>query len=328
MKQLLRTIFAVTVFMPSAAHAQGDAPKKVTVDLAAGAVAQVRGQYFKMDYVGGAADADRLIKQFPRARELAAWRVANLSRISRPVEAKAAADALLKADSSDAWGWFAQALVLEYAGEGGSNGRELKLGLEAYKRAPNNVDVQWLRTITLSGAGESAHALALLDSIAARGPLPSELLVPQANAMHNTAQKRGMKLDNAKADSAFAMYARATALDPTDVTSRVFAASRLAGNGRPADAYALAKEGVRLSPLALGAHETYWQSIDGLKDRTQAARDSEVLADVERLLAARGTEPTVLSAAAYQYSAHRRPDRARELEDKLVATAPTSLMAE
>jgi tetratricopeptide (TPR) repeat protein len=324
----IRLAVACAVMLPLAAQAQGDRPKSVSVDLAAGAVAQVRGQYFKMDYVGGAADADRLLKQFPRSRELAAWRAANLSRISRPLEAKAAADALLKADSSDAWGWFARAVVLEYASEGIPPGQQqLKASLEAYRRAPNNADVQWLRAVTLSGAGESAHALALIDSIASRGPLPRQLLGPQANAMHNTSQKAG-KFDKAKADSAFALYAKARSLDTTDVTSRIFAASRLAGNGRPSDAYVLAKEGVRLSPLALGAHETYWQSIDGLRDRTQAARDSEVLGDVERLLAVRGNEPTVLSAAAYQYTAHRKPDRARELEVKLLAVAPASLPAE
>jgi hypothetical protein len=40
-----------------------------------------------MDYAGGVEEADRLIVQFPRSRELAAWRVANLARVDRPQEA-------------------------------------------------------------------------------------------------------------------------------------------------------------------------------------------------------------------------------------------------
>jgi hypothetical protein len=129
------------------------------------------------------------------------------------------------------------------------------------------------------------------------------------------------------ADSAFALYARARANDSTDATANTFAASRMLNSGRTAEAYTLAKRGVELSPLSLAARETYWRAIDGLKDRTQAGRDSEVIADVERLLQTRGTEPTVLLSASHQFESHRMPARAREMETRVLAVAPTSASA-
>ena len=98
--------------------------------------------------------------------------------------------------------------------------------------------------------------------------------------------------------------------------------------GRYSDAYLLAKRGTQVSPTSLAAHENYWRAIDGLKERSQASRDSEALADVETLLRGRGDEPTVLASAARQFTSRRRPERARELEDLITTGHPSSLTAE
>jgi tetratricopeptide (TPR) repeat protein len=327
MRTPLHTIVLVALALPIAARAQGDRPKGITIDLAAGAVAQVRGDYFKMDYVAGVADADKLLKRFPASRALAAWRAANLARISRPRETKAAADALLAANKNDPWGWFAQTVFLEYAAEDPSSAQALKASEQAYQLAPGDPDMQWVRAMALSGSGEAAGAVALIDSVSRRGPLPQQLRTLQATVTYSAASK-GQKLDRARADSAFAIYSRVRATDSLDVTARTFAASRLLGTGRNTEAYDLAKAGVRLSPLALATHQTFWQAVIGVKERTQASRDSEIVADVDRLVAARGREPSVLSAAAGEYRTHGQPARAQETEERLLAVAPTSLPAE
>jgi tetratricopeptide (TPR) repeat protein len=322
---LLIVVFGGLAFVPRV-DAQNDRPQSVRLDAAGQAVERVKARYFAMDYIGGATEATRLLKEFPASRRLAAWRVANLARIQRPKDAEAAIAALLAGNKNDPWSYFARALVQEYS-SAGTEAEILQTSLEAYRRAPLDPDIIWLRALSLANNGQAAHALALIDSTARRGPLSQPMITLRATAMFAKANV-GPKLDQAIADSAMALYAGARASDTTDVTANTFAASRLLNVGRIDEAYALAKRGVALSPLSLPAHETYWRAVDGLKGRTQAARDSEVVADVERLLNRQGTEPTVLLSAAQQYGAHRMPDRAREMETRVLAADPTSMPAE
>jgi tetratricopeptide (TPR) repeat protein/peroxiredoxin len=327
MRSVLSCFLCSALALPVIAGAQNDRPKGVAVDLVAGAVAQVRGDYFKMDYITGVADADKLLKRFPQSRALAAWRAANLARISQPRETKAAADALLAANKKDPWGWFAQTVFLEYAAEDPTPGEALKASEQAYQLAPGDPDMQWVRAMALSGNGEADRAVGLIDSVARHGPLPQQLRTLQATVTYSAASKTP-KLDRARADSAFAIYAHVRATDSLDVTARSFAASRLLGTGRNAEAYDLAKDAVRLSPLALATHQTFWQALGAMRDRSATSRDSEIVADVDHLVAARGTDPSVLSAAAGQYASHGQPARARETEERLLSVAPTSLPAE
>lgn len=313
----------------AAAHlgAQADRAKPVALDVAATAVERVRAKYFAMDYADGAAEADRLLKQFPASRELAAWRVANLARAQRPQEAKAAANALLAGNRADAWGWFAIALYNEYAADNPTSADVLDASRQAYGRAPNDPAVVWLRAFALSGEGHPQEALALIDTAAARGPLSQEMLDLRANAVYNLATATP-KTNQTLVDSAFALYAQARRHDSTDAAAYTFPASRMFNRGRTAEAYTLAKRGAELSPASVAVHEYYWLTIDASKERSQAERDAEALADVESLLRLRPEEPTVLLSASQQYRQRHQADRARELEDRILSLAPTSFSAE
>lgn len=309
------------------AMAQGDRPATATLDVQTAAIAHARALYFEMDYEGLASDAAKSLSRFPSSRRLAAWHVAGLARSDRPIEAARATDRLLAANRNDPWGWFARALVFEYASESATSADALAASAEAYRRAPRDADVIWLRASILSTNGKAAEALALIDSTAARGPLPQELKTLRASAMYSLAAS-GPKVDAARRDSAIALFQAAQRADSTDASAFTFAASRLLGMGRNADAYTSAKRGVVLSPNALAAHQWLWRAIDGMKDRSQAARDSEALADVDTLVRARGNEPTVLLAASDQFSTRRRPEEARRLGDELISSFPTSRSAE
>jgi hypothetical protein len=140
MSRRFSLVFLATISLTFAtrAPAQADKPRGVTLDLAASAVERVKADYFAMDYIAGVEDADRLLQKFPKSRELAAWRVANLARVERPKEADSAANALVSANPNDPWGWFAKTFVAEYATEGGGTAAVLKASIEAYRRAPNN----------------------------------------------------------------------------------------------------------------------------------------------------------------------------------------------
>ena len=322
-RTVLRIWLALLCLALPSAVAQNPAP----VGAAADAVQRVKHFYFALDYLGGVEEADRLLKQFPRSRELAAWRVANLARTERPREAAAAAAALLAANRNDPWGWFAQTFVLEYASEGAAAADVLKSSLEGYRREPMNPSVAWMRAVALTGNDAAAHALALIDSVALRGPLSQEMQTLRATALYNVATASS-KTDEPRLDSAFALYARARMSDPSDASAYAFAASRLLNRGRAPEGYTLAKRAAQLSPLSLTAHETYWRTIDGLKERTQAERDAEVLADVDSLVQARGRFAPVLSSAAIQYDARKRQERVSALRDRILADHPMSFTAE
>ena len=298
----------------------------MALDLSLQAVEQVKREYFAMDYVAGEADAARFLRRFPQSRELAAWHVANLARLERPVEARREADALLKANRNDPWGWFARTLILEYASEGNNAPAALQASLEAYRRAPTNTTIQWLRALALMNSAQAVQAMSMIDSLGQRRALSSEMLVLRANAFLAAGPAR--RADPARVDSGLALFARARQSDSLNVAAYTGAAARLITAGRPAEAYALAKRALALSPLAVQVHEIYWRAIDALRDRSQAARDSEIVGDVEALLRARGGEATVLNAAANQYRTHNRLEAARVLEERILAEHGRSYTAE
>jgi thiol-disulfide isomerase/thioredoxin len=307
--------------------AQADRERVVTLDAASTAIERVRAKFFAMDYLAGVEDADRLLKQFPKSRELAAWRVANLARTDRQRQAKAAAASLLSTNRSDPWGWFARTLVEEYADDDATTASVLEASAQAYRRAPSQPSIVWLRAFALANEHQAVHAIALIDRTAMKGPLSQAMLDLRANAVYNLATATPHR-DQALIDSALSLYARARARDSLDAAAYVFPASRMFNLGRTSEAYALAKRGAELSPGSLPAHQYYWMAINGLKDRTQAQRDSEALADVEALMRLRPSEASVLSSAAEQYRSRGQPERAHEIEERIVSVAPVSFAAE
>lgn len=325
----MRTICAAVLVLSTLAargSAQTDKAPGVSLDLVEAAVQRVKSMYFAMDYSRAAAEADRLVKQFPRSRELAAWRVANLARAERPRDTQAAAKALLDANSNDAWGWFAQTMLLEYAGLSYDGKATLDASAEAYKRAPKHPSIIWLRATALSSR-QPTQSLALIDSAEARGPLPAELLNVRGNTLYNMATATRQH-DQTLIDSAFATYASIRRKYPDDVASHSFPGSRMLNLGRHPEAYALLKRTVEVSPTSVSAHQYYWMSIDGMKDRSQTERDAEALAAADALVRARGDDPTALAAAAGQFRQRKQGDRATELDEKILAVAPMSASAE
>jgi tetratricopeptide (TPR) repeat protein len=323
----IRSALVALVSTATLGRAQSDKPSGVTLDLATAAVQRVKSMYFAADYARGAEEADRLVKQFPKSRELAAWRVANLARGDRPRDAQVGAKALLGGSRNDAWGWFAQTLFLEYAGINYDGPPILEASAEAYKRMPKDPSIAWLRALALSAEGQSKQALALIDSVAARGSLSTEMLNLRANAIYNVATASRQR-DQKLVDSAMALYADVRARYPDDVASHVFPGSRMLNLGRYVEAHALLKRATELSPTSVAAHQYYWSSIDGLKERSQADRDSEALASVDALIRARGEDATVLAAAANQFRLRKQPERSKQLEDKALALGSSSMTAE
>ena len=327
-RKSIRAALVVSLTSAVPLGAQTDKATGVQLGLVSAAVERVKSMYFAADFSRGAEEADRLVKQFPKSRELAAWRVANLSRADRPREAQTSAKTLLDANRNDPWGWFAQALFLEYAGVNYESKPILDASAEAYKRAAANPSIVWLRALALSAEGQSKQSLALLDSVEARGPLSAELLNLRGNALYNMGTANPRQRDQKLVDSALAIYAEVRRKYPDDVASHSFPGSRLANLGRQAEAYALLKRAKELSPTSVSTHQYYWSAIDGLKDRSQADRDAEALASAEALIRARGEDPTVLAAAAGQFKARKHDARAAALQEKILAIAPTSISAE
>ena len=199
------------------------------------AVEKLKGFYFATDYAAGIAAADSLIRRFPNSRELAAWRTANMARGDLGPEAIEAANVMLRANRNDPWGWFAKAIALEFGGQGDEAAEILAASLEAYKRAPRDPDVVWLRALALNGNRQAVASLALLDSVAKREQLTPAQQMVQAGALDATANVAG-KTNAPRRDSALALFARIREANPQNTSAFVQSASRLLGAGRTAEA--------------------------------------------------------------------------------------------
>src|SRR4051812_8761591 len=111
-------LLAAAALLPlTASSGQTDRSASSTLDASRSAVRRVKGLYFATDYDSAVVVAGRLLEQFPKSRELAAWRVAALARSDHPREAERAAATLLSASQTDPWGWFAKTLYLEYGAD-------------------------------------------------------------------------------------------------------------------------------------------------------------------------------------------------------------------
>ncbi|HEX3928438.1 MAG TPA: redoxin domain-containing protein [Gemmatimonadales bacterium] len=291
------------------------------------AIRRVRAAYFAVDYAGGAALAADLATRFPHSRELVAWQVANLARSNAPQDAVAPAKALLAAGRVDPWGWFATAVALDYAGTAEDMPAVYDATLQALRRAPANLDVIWLRATILAGNSKSAESLVFLDSIARLRALSPNLMVVRAGDLYSTASTGG-KTDTARRNAAFAEYAAARAADSTNVSAYYLAATRLFSVGRMAESYALLTRAVALSSAGIDVHSRFWQTLQTMKERSQASRDSEETADVESLVRQRPNDPVTLQQAASAFAALHLTSRQATVEERALTLFPNSLPAE
>jgi thiol-disulfide isomerase/thioredoxin/predicted Zn-dependent protease len=272
-----------------------------------------------LDFAGGvaAARSNELTAQNPRAR---AWFALLLARDDQGGWARAVADSLLAADSSAPWGWFARAAAVGY-GFPASPDSALAASAEMYRRAPRHPDVVWVRGAMLANAARPAEAIAVADSFLARNPRSLAHVVLRANATWGAGGA-------SRKDSALALWAEARSLDSTDVLAWSAAGSRLLNDGRATEALPLLRRAAELAPTSVRVRRDYWRALRTVGTQDPEVVKAEALPGIERLVAARGSDPAALQALASEYAAFSMPDAQRALEDRVLRDYPRSISAD
>jgi thiol-disulfide isomerase/thioredoxin len=313
-----RTILTLaTVALSSIASAQR-ADSRVPVELrldapdpktAAAAVARVKTYYFSQDFEGGAAEATKLLKRFPKSDELRAWQVINMTRtIGSENEAKAIAD------SSALWtGSPYRDLAYSFAWYYQRGGEPKSLdAAKKFRAAPGmrwNKDAIWVNVHLLNGASKYDEAVALADSSLARGAPVGDVLVVKANAM---ASKANRDADAALRQKASETFAEARRVERNNVNAHFLPASNLASGPTDTVAFALLERAAALSP-ALSVHRRYQDAIRNRRDLSAAIKDSLVTDDLDGLVALRPNSSSVIRFAHDAFATMKRWDRQAEL---------------
>ena len=160
-----------------------------------------------------------------------------------------------------------------------------------------------------------------------RSPTSTPHIVLRANATHNVAGT-SRPPNQAQKDSAEALWARARSLDSTGVLAWTSAGTRLLGDGRIEAGHALLRRASELAPLSPGVNRDYWRALRSLHIRNPDQVRAAALPGLERVLAARGSDPAVLLIIWREYEAFRMPDAQRAIEDRILREHPVSAAAE
>ncbi len=288
------------------------------------AAAQVRAMYFMRDYEGAHIEAKKLLEQFPDAPELRAWYVFSLCGDRKAEEGLRVAEEMTTADSTEAWSLFAHAAAVSWHPDRTAE-QGLEAGDKAFAAAPDHPDFVWLQAEILSRMDKKEEAIALVDEHEGRFENPVELIVTKANALASLGL--GRNPDPARRDEALAAFETARALDPENVRAIYLNGSALQRAGRRGEAYPLLKEAAARSP-STGIHFTFWRCVMGLPDKSSEEKQAEIEADIEALLAQRGTSTGLLLMVSQQYEQLQLNDKKEAIEDRILEIDPYGENAE
>jgi tetratricopeptide (TPR) repeat protein len=288
------------------------------------ATTKLRTLYFQRDYAGGYVEGKKLVARFPEALELRAWLILNMARNDMAEEAAAAAEEIVAANENSPWSWFALAGALNWQQERGEEA--LSASEKALAMLPDHPDVIWLRAETLMRQDKKDEAVAFVDQQRAKLKNPAELLATKGNALYALAM--GRTVDEAKLEAAFAAFAEARTIDPSNVSAHYIAGTYLARLHRNTQAYPLLKTALALSPNATSIHTQLWQAVMGLKEKSPEEKHAEIEADIRAFLQNRSTYPDALSAVALIYGELKLAEKRRAMEEQILEQFPESREAE
>jgi len=281
---------------------------------------------YAMDYAGGVAEA-RAHPQELRDGRAMAWYVLLLARDQETGASLALADSLMAADRESVWAWFARAAALGYHAYADSSAAALAASDTMYRRAPRDPDVVWLRVATVMNNGRTQDVIPIVDSFLARNPSSTRFLVVRANATWFLAGQMRPP-SQAMRDTAELLWAKARSVDSTDVRAWQVSGTYLLDVGRIEDAYALLRRASELAPLSPGVQGDYWHALRSRHAQDLEPAKAEALPGIERVLAARGSDPAALATIASQYEAFHMAEAQRAVEERILSEHPASSAAE
>ncbi len=281
---------------------------------------------YAMDYAGGVAEARAHARELsdPRAR---AWYVLLLARDQETAASLALADSMMAADPSSVWSWFAKAAALGYHAFADSSAAAEAASDSAYRRAPLDPDVVWVRIATLMNDNKVKDVIPIVDSFLIHDPTSARFVVIRANATWFLGSQLRPP-SQAMRDTAESLWAKARSLDSTDVRAWGVAGAYLADAGRLDEGCALLRRAADLAPRSEYMNADYWRALRSRYAQDLEKAKAEALPGIERVLAARGSDPAVLGAISDEYEAFRMPEQRRALQDRILREHPASAAAE
>jgi tetratricopeptide (TPR) repeat protein/peroxiredoxin len=293
------------------------------------AVEELRTLFYARDYEGGYLTGHRLVEQYPDHPELRAWHILHLSRNDMGMKARQKADALLERYPESPWAQFAFAAANIAVNDRDNKGEE---AIEAARRTmdlmPDNPDAMMLLAETLRQHGDREEAIRLIDSFLERGPDPN-LLVVRAFVNTSTFLADRENRDEDLLEQVLADHAAARALDPDNVGATYLAGfAKFNYTDRFEEAFELLSRAAELSPDGTRIHEIYWQAVSRHPALSREEKRAIIEADIAAMLERRPDALKTMAVAARQYGQWGEEDARREMEERVLATAPDSPDAE
>jgi tetratricopeptide (TPR) repeat protein len=228
-------------------------------------------------------------------------------------EAVDAAEKLVETDKNSAWGWFALAGALNWAGERGNEA--LEASEKALSLQPMHPDIIWMRAETLLRQDKHDEAINFIDEYRTKVQNPAELLATKGNTLYQLS--RSLK-DQTKFDQALITWEEARKIDSSNVSAHHVPGYYMIFSNRQDEAYPLLKKALTLAPDSTAVHQAFWRAILGSRNKNAEKKQEEIESDIASFLMKRGDYPEALFAVSNIYRDLKLNEKRRAIEDKVL----------
>lgn len=275
------------------------------------------------DYEAGARLAQDWLPRARRAPELRALGIEALARAGWQTRAETAADSFLTQRTSSPWAWYAAAAV-----DVDVPGRSLaadSLSARALALGPREPAIVKLRARVLARSNRFSEVASLIDALPSELQKRPDIAVEKGRALSYQGYLRSDSTLNARA---LETLKGVLANHPGDLEALQLTGQHLASfHHQPETGLPYLQRAVGLTP-APDVHEQYWEALLKDPELKPAVRRSEVVADVDSLLADRPDSPILLQKAASIYDEMDSSASRDRLEDRILKDFPNSPQAE
>ncbi len=291
-------------------------------DTAEEAIERLRSLRMIRNAKDGYVEGKKLVERFPDNLHLRAWFIHHMA-VENTEEAVAAAEEMVTSPENSAWGWVALASALDRLGKERRD-EALLASEKAMEMLPDHADVINTRADVLYGSSKE-DAIAFVDEYKTRVENPARLLVVKGNALYYTSN-RGKNTE--RFEACLKVFAEARKADPGNANGYFRPAYYLAVMRRYDEAYPLYQKAAQLAPTDAKVHQRFWQTIQRLKNKSEAEKIAEIEADADAFVNARGEDVVSLKTLHDAYLRLEDVEKAKMFGDRILSSYGESEEAE
>lgn len=291
-------------------------------DTAEEAIERLRSLRMIRNAKDGYVEGKKLVERFPDNLHLRAWFIHHMA-VENTEEAVAAAEEMVTSPENSAWGWVALASALDRLGKERRD-EALLASEKAMEMLPDHADVINTRADVLYGSSKE-DAIAFVDEYKTRVENPARLLVVKGNALYHTSN-RGKNTE--RFEACLKVFAEARKADPGNANGYFRPAYYLAVMRRYDEAYPLYQKAAQLAPTDAKVHQRFWQTIQRLKNKSEAEKIAEIEADADAFVNARGEDVVSLKTLHDAYLRLEDVEKAKIFGDRILSSYGESEEAE